>query len=291
MWAEQIGQPRALKLHPKNLALGRGRHRARRGKAGNEGMHTRMGFNAGLERSIGVSFQRFEKSVRQIAAMHSAMVSVQARLEIGHARANKSADEGGFLIGNTETCHGGHLDFCHNGLGIHQHTVTVENYAMGQHTPPEKPGQSATHSHQTQITRLGQEAAALFADLHVQCFGAPWPEEDFDRLLASSGVVGLVLEADGEPAGLSLIRTIAGECEILTIGIAKTARKQGLGRQLLTASETEARLGGARRMILEVSHTNTPAIALYDRAGYIEIGRRRAYYRDGSDARVLARPL
>ena len=142
---------------------------------------------------------------------------------------------------------------------------------------------------------MGQEAAALFADLHARCFGAPWPEEDFDRLLASSGVVGLVLEADGEPAGepagLSLIRTIAGECEILTIGVARAAREKGLGRQLLTASETEARLGGARRMILEVSHTNTPAIALYDRAGYIEIGRRKAYYRDGSDARVLARPL
>ncbi len=141
------------------------------------------------------------------------------------------------------------------------------------------------------IKSHGRESAGLFAALHDQCFRTPWPEEDFDRLLASSGVVGLILQADYEPSGLSLIRTIAGECEILTIGIAKMARQQGLGRQLLTASETEARLVGARRMILEVSHTNTPAIALYERAGYIEIGRRTAYYRDGSDARVLARRL
>ena len=250
-----------------------------------------MSFDAGFQSGIGVSFERFEKSVGQIAAMHSAMVSVQARLEIRHAGANKSADEGSLFISHAETCHGGYLDICHNGQGIHQHTVTVENHAMGQDTPPETPGKSNTPGHETQITRLGQEAAALFAALHRECFGAPWPEEDFDRLLASSGVVGLVLEADGEPAGLSLIRTIAGECEILTIGVARAAREKGLGRQLLTASEAEARLGGARRMILEVSHTNTPAIALYDRAGYIEIGRRKAYYRDGSDARVLARPL
>jgi ribosomal-protein-alanine N-acetyltransferase len=141
------------------------------------------------------------------------------------------------------------------------------------------------------IYRSGPEAAKRYAALHAQCFAASWPAEDFERLLSASGVVGLILEADGVPSGLSLIRTIAGECEILTIGVVKGVRQQGLGYQLLTASETEARLSGARRIILEVSHKNTPAIALYERASYIEIGRREAYYRDGSDARVLARRL
>ncbi len=141
------------------------------------------------------------------------------------------------------------------------------------------------------ITEYGAEAASLFAQLHAQCFGAPWPEADFKRLLASSGVVGLILEADRVPVGLALIRTIAGECEILTIAIAKASRRSGLGGQLLTASENAARLAGARRMILDVSETNTPAIKLYDRSGYIEVGRRTAYYRDGSDARVMARRL
>ncbi len=127
--------------------------------------------------------------------------------------------------------------------------------------------------------------------MHAQCFAAPWPQADFERLLASSGVVGLIMQEGGVPVGLSLIRAIAGDCEILTIGIASQARRKGFGAQLLRASEDAARSVNARRMILEVSHTNTPAVALYQQLGYHEIGRRTAYYRDGTDARVLAREL
>lgn len=138
------------------------------------------------------------------------------------------------------------------------------------------------------IFRLGPEGAELFAALHGESFNAPWPAEDFARLLGASGVLGLLLEWRGEPAGLALIRTIAGECEILTIAIARRARRCGLGRRLLTASQGAASTGGAKRMILEVSEANVAAQALYKAAGYGPIGRRKAYYRDGSDARVLA---
>ena len=46
---------------------------------------------------------------------------------------------------------------------------------------------------------------------------------------------------------------------------------------------------GAERLILEVSAGNDAARALYRGAGFTEIGRRRAYYPDGSDALVLER--
>lgn len=162
---------------------------------------------------------------------------------------------------------------------------------MGQDTPPEDPSAPGGPGDLTLIARLGPEASDLFAALHAESFDAPWPEEDFARLLASSGVVGLVLENAGAPSGLALIRTIAGECEILTIAIAQTARRAGLGRRLLSASEDAAREAGARRLFLEVSEANVAAQALYKAAGYAAIGRRKAYYRDGSDARVLARSL
>jgi len=162
---------------------------------------------------------------------------------------------------------------------------------MGQDTPPEDPSAPGGPGDLTLIARLGPEACDLFAALHAESFDAPWPEEDFARLLAASGVVGLVLETQGVPAGLALIRTVAGECEILTIAIARTARRAGLGRQLLTACEDAAREAGARRIFLEVSEANAAARALYKAAGYSTVGRRKAYYRDGSDARVLARAL
>jgi ribosomal-protein-alanine N-acetyltransferase len=44
-------------------------------------------------------------------------------------------------------------------------------------------------------------------------------------------------------------------------------------------------------MFLEVATNNWAARALYSAAGYAEVGRRRRYYPDGSDALVLRAPL
>jgi len=137
----------------------------------------------------------------------------------------------------------------------------------------------------------GIEAAALFARLHALSFPEPWSEPDFARLLASSGVAGLGVRQHDSPAGLALIRTIAGECEILTIGIHPDRRRSGIGRILLEAAHDQARRQGARRMFLEVSERNKAAQALYATAGYRQVGERKSYYRDGSTARVLARDL
>ncbi|WP_306014953.1 GNAT family N-acetyltransferase [Oceanicaulis sp. MMSF_3324] len=142
-----------------------------------------------------------------------------------------------------------------------------------------------------EIFEAGPEAAALYAALHAQCFPEPWSEADFARLLASSGVLGLIARSGDDPEGLSLIRTVAGECELLTIGVTPTARRSGVGAFLLAQSEIAARRAGAKRLFLEVSERNAPASGLYEREGYRQIGLRKNYYRDGSAARVLARDL
>ena len=142
-----------------------------------------------------------------------------------------------------------------------------------------------------EVFEAGPEAADLFAALHAHCFPDPWNAADFARLLASSGVKGLIARSGDDPKGLSLIRTVAGECELLTIGVLPAARRTGVGAVLLAQSELAARRSGAKRLFLEVSERNAPASGLYERQGYRQIGLRKGYYRDGSAARVLARDL
>ena len=51
-----------------------------------------------------------------------------------------------------------------------------------------------------------------------------------------------------------------------------------------------ARARGAGAMFLEVAAGNAPALALYGREGFAEVGRRRRYYRHPTeDALVLGR--
>ncbi|MDA8048881.1 MAG: GNAT family N-acetyltransferase [Rhodospirillales bacterium] len=118
-------------------------------------------------------------------------------------------------------------------------------------------------------------------------WGKPWGEAAFAVQLGLPGALGLI-----DPAGgLLLARLVAEEAEVLTLAVAPEARRLGLGRALLQWAMVEAVQAGAKRIVLEVAATNAPARALYTGAGFREVGRRRAYYADRSDALVLAAAL
>ncbi|MFM1958567.1 MAG: hypothetical protein RL588_84 [Pseudomonadota bacterium] len=137
------------------------------------------------------------------------------------------------------------------------------------------------------VRRAGPADLADLADLHAAAFSPGWSASEIAALDA------LVLIEDG--AGLVLVRTVAGEAEVLTIGVRPEARGAGAGARLLAAAIEAARSEGADSVFLEVAEDNTPARRLYAGAGFEEVGRRRGYYpRPGSgaaDALVLRRAL
>jgi [ribosomal protein S18]-alanine N-acetyltransferase len=74
---------------------------------------------------------------------------------------------------------------------------------------------------------------------------------------------------------------------VLTVAVAPAARRQGVATGLLHAARAEIRARRGRAVFLEVAPGNSAARALYQRFGFVEVGRRRGYYADGSDALVL----
>ncbi|HST93062.1 MAG TPA: GNAT family N-acetyltransferase [Brevundimonas sp.] len=137
---------------------------------------------------------------------------------------------------------------------------------------------------------MSDSIAARLADLHAEAFDAPWDPAAFDTLLGQPGVAALETTD-----GFILIRTVAGEAEILTLAVRPAARRRGVGAGLLSQGVVLALAGGAQRLFLEVAEDNVAARALYARAGFTEAGRRRGYYaRSGgpaADALVLALDL
>lgn len=135
-----------------------------------------------------------------------------------------------------------------------------------------------------------EAAAARLAALHAEAFDAPWDAEAFQALLGQPGV-----EAAETGDGFILIRTAAGEAEILTLAVRPPARRRGVGAHLLAQGAILAGAGGAERLFLEVAEDNVAARALYARAGFVEAGRRRGYYArptgPAADALVLALAL
>jgi ribosomal-protein-alanine N-acetyltransferase len=133
--------------------------------------------------------------------------------------------------------------------------------------------------------------AAAIAALHKASFQRGWGEEEVYSLLIDKNVIAHRAVTGRVMAGFILSRLAAGEAEILSIAIAPKQRGRGLSRPLLDLNLRRLAGLGARTVFLEVDENNAPARALYRRAGFADVGRRKSYYQSGANALVLRRDL
>jgi ribosomal-protein-alanine N-acetyltransferase len=111
----------------------------------------------------------------------------------------------------------------------------------------------------------------------------------------------LVAELKGEVVGYSMSRVEHGfslfrrafvkKGHVISIAILSFARGMGMASALLERSMEALRKYGATEIYLEVRVSNEPAIRLYRKLGFKPLRRLPAYYVDGEDAWLMARPL
>jgi ribosomal-protein-alanine N-acetyltransferase len=134
------------------------------------------------------------------------------------------------------------------------------------------------------------------ARIHALSFFRGWPREEFESFLDdAASPVYIACDAKRRIAGFALIRMVADEAELLSIAVDPKWRDKKIGRALLDAVFADLMMSPVRRMFLEVDEQNQPAIKLYRRHSFADIGTRKGYYPrpDGSAATalVMARDL
>jgi ribosomal-protein-alanine N-acetyltransferase len=129
--------------------------------------------------------------------------------------------------------------------------------------------------------------AGAIAALLDAC-GQNWTLDHVRSELARETGRHLVRE-DGLGAILGWLTQDVAEIDMLAVH--PSARRSGLGRELLDAWEGDVRTRGARKVWLDVRPSNDAALRLYQGAGYRQTGRRPGYYHDGEDALLLERTL
>jgi len=80
------------------------------------------------------------------------------------------------------------------------------------------------------------------------------------------------------------------QADVQTLAVAKSRQRRGLGQQLLSHLLARARARQSTEVLLDVGGTNTPAIDLYMKNGFVEINRRKGCYR-GYDETIVMRKL
>ncbi len=135
------------------------------------------------------------------------------------------------------------------------------------------------------ITRVMQIADGLLHAPH-------WPVSAYQSALNSNAVPSRISLVAEDPAsegvfGFVVASLVAGEAELESIAVAGEAQRRGVGGHLLNEMAAALRQCGVTRIHLEVRASNHPALSLYKRYGFTEIGRRVGYYGEPAEDAVL----
>ena len=137
------------------------------------------------------------------------------------------------------------------------------------------------------LTPMTIEHIPQIAALERACFSRPWSEESLQGELWNDSAVVIVAEGEnGAVLGYAGLQTVLDEGYINNVAVDEKFRRQGIADELIAAF---VRFGQARLafLTLEVRASNAPAIALYAKHGFVEVGRRKNYYDDPKEDALL----
>ncbi len=111
---------------------------------------------------------------------------------------------------------------------------------------------------------------------------SPWTLEQIEADLARPETTYLALSEAGKAIGFLAIQDLSGELEITQLAVLPDWQGKGYGRQLLATLKDRP-----EAIFLEVRASNRPAIGLYQKHGFEEVGRRQAYYHNPTEDALL----
>ena len=133
---------------------------------------------------------------------------------------------------------------------------------------------------------------APIAELEKLCFSDPWSENSIAYELTSRLSYWLVAEEDGEVLGYIGSQSVLGESDMMNVAVHPDHRRKGIAEALILALSEELKLRNNTCLTLEVRASNTPAITLYEKLDFQQVGRRPNYYRNPKeDALILRKAL
>lgn len=137
---------------------------------------------------------------------------------------------------------------------------------------------------------MNTDHVSQVAELEKLCFSDPWSENSVSSELNNPLSLWLVA-VDGERvAGYVGSQSVMGESDMMNIAVHPDYRRRGLAEMLVAELVTALKNAGNTCLTLEVRASNAPAIALYEKTGFSQIGLRKNYYRNPrEDALILRR--
>jgi ribosomal-protein-alanine N-acetyltransferase len=130
------------------------------------------------------------------------------------------------------------------------------------------------------------------ARLEAICFQDPWSENSVASELKNPLSLWLVAREGEQVLGYIGSQSVEGESDMMNVAVHPDHRRKGIAEALVNTLSADLKARDNVCLTLEVRVSNQPAIALYEKLGFAQVGLRKNYYRNPKeDALILRKSL
>lgn len=139
------------------------------------------------------------------------------------------------------------------------------------------------------ITEMKADHVPQVAALEKLCFADPWSEMSIASELQNLWSYWLVAVSGDTVVGYIGSQSSIDEADVMNVAVQPDFRRQGIAESLISTLVEELKKRGIHALMLEVRASNAPAIALYEKLGFQQVGLRKNYYRNPKEDALILR--
>ena len=137
------------------------------------------------------------------------------------------------------------------------------------------------------IEKMTAACIDAVAAIEAEGFSHPWSKKSLEESLKKENSLFLVAVEDEKVIGYVGMEVIVDEGYIFNVAVSADYRRRGVGYALVRELVTYSMKNSLCFITLEVRESNSAAISLYSKFGFIKAGERKNYYSDPTEAAVL----
>ena len=118
-----------------------------------------------------------------------------------------------------------------------------------------------------------------------------WSKEQWSSEFEKKGVKVMGLSLSSKIIGVCVFQEVLDEAQINYFSIDFKFRRKGYGSFFMNYLISQYKIKNFKKLLLEVSEANLIANKFYTKLEFLTVGRRKNYYKDGSDAVLKEKKL